>query len=35
MQYQKLKNQLDNVTIQQSKFRTKIWVEISKDREGV
>ena len=31
MEYQKIKNSLDNTPNQPSKFRTKNWVEINDD----
>ena len=34
MKYQKIINLLDNTPNQQSKFRTKIWVEINDDSRG-
>ena len=35
MEYQKIINLLDNKSNQPSKFRTKNWVEINEDRNGV
>ena len=35
MKYQKIIILLDNVTTQQSKFRTKKWVEINDQLHGI
>ena len=35
MEYQKIKNLLDDASNQQSKFRTKNWVEINNESRGV
>ena len=34
MEYQKIKNLLDNTPNQPFKFRTKNWVEINDDAQG-
>ena len=34
MEYQKIINLLDNASIQPSKFKTKIWVEINDESRG-
>ena len=34
MEYQKITNLLDNASNQQSKFRTKNWVEINDESRG-
>ena len=34
MEYQKIITLLDNTTNQQSKFRTKYWIEINNDSRG-
>ena len=34
MEYQKIMNLLDNQTIQPSKFRAKIWVEVNDELKG-
>ena len=35
MEYEKIINSLDNTSNQLSKFRTKNWVEINDDRNGI
>ena len=34
MEYQKIINLFQNIPNQQSKFKTKIWVEINDDSQG-
>ena len=35
MEYQKIRNLLDNASNQPSKFRTKNWVEINDESRGI
>ena len=34
MEYQKIRNLLDNTSNQPSKFRTKTWIEINDESRG-